>query len=111
LISHGKKALEASTAQPIYFHAKIVVYFTCYLKISSTFRTANCLQSFSQNIHKGSYGKPISSGTKRTCFFRKLSEFEKENLYVSKSFRKQITDDSSLKLPKPKRNSNPAIEK
>jgi putative hemolysin len=32
---------------PIYFHAKIVVYFTCYLKIS-TF--PNCLQSFSQNI-------------------------------------------------------------
>jgi putative hemolysin len=42
---------------PIYFHAKIVVYFTCYLKLVAL-RTANCLQRFSVKTsgHKGSYG-------------------------------------------------------
>jgi hypothetical protein len=47
---------KAQVPVPIYFHAKIVVYFTCYLKLVALFALQTAFRGFSQNIgHKGSY--------------------------------------------------------
>jgi hypothetical protein len=40
---------KAQVLVPIYFHAKIVVYFTCYLKLVALFALQNS-EVFSQNI-------------------------------------------------------------
>jgi hypothetical protein len=56
---------------PIYFHAKIVVYFTCYLKLVALFALQNCF-GFSQNINISVLKTNLSSGTKRTCFLKAI---------------------------------------
>jgi putative hemolysin len=64
---------KAQVLVPIYFHAKNSRLFYLLSKISSTFRTAK-LRGF-QSKHRAIkfvLETNLSSGTKRTCFFRKL---------------------------------------
>jgi hypothetical protein len=87
---------------PIYFHAKIVVYFTCYLV--ALFALQNCLQRFSVKTSgiKVRIGKPISVAEQNEhVSLESYSEFLRKKTYMlANPFEKQITDDSSLKLPK-----------
>jgi hypothetical protein len=79
-------------------------------KISSTFRKLPS-EVFKTSAIKVRIGKISVAEQNEHVSLESYSEFLRKKTYMlANPFeKKQITDDSSLKLPKAKRNSNPAI--